>query len=526
MISAYHWKDGAGVFIPGMLLLIFINALILAHAQEEEEEVATTAEEDQNSTSSLFVALFANGEALVEYNVGIEDPRAEEINIKLFGDDIRDLVVVDYEDNVIEFNRGEMQNEIILNRPNASNLRISYTTSDFLSKDRREWIFSLNSTTSLSVKLPPDSILTDPGVNPSIVLVGDQQILTYRPGNIRFVYVIGTLGTEEQANIVITAAESTIVQIDNNHPGIVLTSAKDLLQRAVEARDDRRFTEAERLADQANDAAIATGREYVAAQEALATAEAQINSAAAGGSGLESGVTMQMLQQANNEFAMGNYTEARNSAQDAITALDDIPGQPEIPIQVMITAIAVAAAAVAGGIGTIVFFRKKRRSKPVPELHKANDVPKPNTNNNNISSRAPALFRPTNSVTPVEPNQDTVQVEEEEQEMAESVEETTTSVPPMPRTISDSQIDSSVLLHIVGNILVERPHLRPEDQEVLKFLAEKEGAAFESEIRTKFQIPKTTIWRLVKRLEREELVEIRKAGGQNLIKLRFEDKQV
>jgi hypothetical protein len=162
----------------------------------------------------------------------------------------------------------------------------------------------------------------------------------------------------------------------------------------------------------------------------------------------------------------------------------------------------------------------------VPELHKANDVPKPNTNNNNISSRAPALFRPTNSVAPVEPNQDTVQVEEEEQEMAESVEETTTSVPPMPRTISDSQIDSSVLLHIVGNILVERPHLRPEDQEVLKFLAEKEGAAFESEIRTKFQIPKTTIWRLVKRLEREELVEIRKAGGQNLIKLRFEDKQV
>jgi hypothetical protein len=520
MISAYHWKDGAGVFIPGMLLLIFINALILAYAQEEE--VATTAEEGQNSTSSLFVALFANGEALVEYNVGIEDPLAEEINIKLFGDDIRDLVVVDYEDNVIEFNRGEMQNEIILNRPNASNLRISYTTSDFLSKDRREWIFSLNSTTSLSVKLPPDSILTDPGVNPSIVLVGDQQILTYRPGNIRFVYVIGTLGTEEQANIVITAAESTIVQTDNNHPGIVLTSAKDLLQRAVDARDDRRFTEAERLADQANDAAIATGREYVAAQEALASAEAQINSAAAGGSGLDSGVTMQMLQQANNEFAMGNYTEARNSAQDAITALDDIPGQPEIPIQVMITAIAVAAAAVAGGIGTIVFFRKKRRSKPVPELHKANDVPKPNTN----SSRAPALFRPTNSVAPVEPNQDTVQVEEEEQEMAESVEETTTSVPPMPRTISDSQIDSSVLLHIVGNILVERPHLRPEDQEVLKFLAEKEGAAFESEIRTKFQIPKTTIWRLVKRLEREELVEIRKAGGQNLIKLRFEDKQV
>jgi hypothetical protein len=123
----------------------------------------------------------------------------------------------------------------------------------------------------------------------------------------------------------------------------------------------------------------------------------------------------------------------------------------------------------------------------------------------------------------VKPKQDTVEVEEH-QEMTGSVEEET-SVPPMPSTRSDSQVDRSILSHIVGNILVERPHLRPEDQQVLKFLAEKEGAAFESEIRSEFQIPKTTIWRLVKRLEREELVEIRKAGGQNLIKLRFEDKQ-
>ncbi len=69
-------------------------------------------------------------------------------------------------------------------------------------------------------------------------------------------------------------------------------------------------------------------------------------------------------------------------------------------------------------------------------------------------------------------------------------------------------------------ILAEKPHLRPEDQGVLMYLAEKDGAAFESELRNKFLLPKTTIWRLVKRLEREGLIEIRKAGGQNLIKLR------
>jgi hypothetical protein len=518
MGSVYHWKDGAGFFIPGMLLLIVINAVIPASAQEQENE-----EEGHTSASSLFIALFANGDALVEHNVGIEDPLAQEIRIKLFGDDIHDLIAVDYEDNAVEFKRGETSNEIVLSRPNASNLKISYTTPDFLSKDRREWIFSLNSTISVSVKLPPDSILTDPGENPSIVLVGDQQLLTYKPGNIRFVYVIGTLGTQEQANIVINAAETTIVQINNNYPGIVLTSAKDFLQRAIDARDESMFTDAERLADQANDVAIDTGREYAAAQDTLADAEAQINSAA-GSRGSDIAVITQMLDQANNEFAIGNYTEARNSAQDAVTALNAKPAQPEIPIPVMIAAI-IAAAAAAGGTGTIVVLLRKRRrhSKSVPQVQKVEDLQNPHANNSSITNRSPAaVFHPTRSVAPGERKQDAVEVEEQ-QEMTESRDET--SIPPMPSSISDSQTDSSILSHIVGNILIEKPHLRPEDQQVLKFLAEKEGAAFESEVRSKFQLPRTTIWRLIKRLEREELVEIRKAGGQNLIKLRFEDKQ-
>jgi hypothetical protein len=116
------------------------------------------------------------------------------------------------------------------------------------------------------------------------------------------------------------------------------------------------------------------------------------------------------------------------------------------------------------------------------------------------------------------------EVEEQQGVVADSVGDNT--IPAMPTTtISNSQIDGSALRRIVSNILTEKPHLRPEDQQVLKFLAENGGAVFESEIRSKFQIPKTTIWRLVKRLEREELIEIRKAGGQNLIKLKFEDKQ-
>jgi len=54
-------------------------------------------------------------------------------------------------------------------------------------------------------------------------------------------------------------------------------------------------------------------------------------------------------------------------------------------------------------------------------------------------------------------------------------------------------------------------------------LADKEGAAFEGEIRNKFILPKTSLWRLIKRLEREDMIEVTKIGGQNLIKLKYQN---
>jgi hypothetical protein len=82
MVSAYQWKHGAGFLVPAMLIVIVIVAVIPVSAQEGDGQ-------GQSSASSLFIALFANGDALVEQNVGIENPVAEEIRINLFGDDIK-----------------------------------------------------------------------------------------------------------------------------------------------------------------------------------------------------------------------------------------------------------------------------------------------------------------------------------------------------------------------------------------------------------------------------------------------------
>ena len=65
----------------------------------------------------------------------------------------------------------------------------------------------------------------------------------------------------------------------------------------------------------------------------------------------------------------------------------------------------------------------------------------------------------------------------------------------------------------------ENPDLRLEDREALKFLAEKGGVAFESEIREKLNLPRTSIWRLIKRLEKHEIVTVQKFAGQNLVRI-------
>jgi uncharacterized membrane protein len=491
MISTYPWREESRFLIPGMLFFAIANLPV------------SVQQEAGYGSESLFIAVFANGDALVEYDVSIQDPLAPETRIKLFGGaHINDLIVVDYDDKLIEYDAGNTPNEIVLNTPGVSNVRISYSTPDLANRVQGIWTFSLNATTDLAVRLPSDSVLVDTEPIPAIKFFGDQPLLTFgKPGNIRVSYAIGVLGTEDQANIAIQLANAAIKETHENYPGIILTGAEDLVKKATVARADGKFAEAESQARKANDAAKTTGENYKDAQSAIADADSRIRQAA--GESRDVTRASQLLEEARTQFASGNYAAARDSAEGTVGAIGDRPSNPQLPVSVIIA----GAVAAVGGVGALVYLRMRR---PPAILAQKRDPPKLSSSNKTTMIRPPAP------------------VQEEEMEEApggaeEAVEEKST-MSIAPGTIPDSQIDRSVLGQIVGRVLEERPHLRPEDQEVLRFLAEKEGAAFESEIRTKFQLPKTTIWRLVKRLEREELVEIRKAGGQNLIKLNFEDK--
>ena len=68
-------------------------------------------------------------------------------------------------------------------------------------------------------------------------------------------------------------------------------------------------------------------------------------------------------------------------------------------------------------------------------------------------------------------------------------------------------------------------NVRDDDKEIIKFIHENGGQVFESDLRKKFLQPRTTMWRAVKRLERQGKIVISKKDQQNLIKLQKQEEE-
>ena len=68
-------------------------------------------------------------------------------------------------------------------------------------------------------------------------------------------------------------------------------------------------------------------------------------------------------------------------------------------------------------------------------------------------------------------------------------------------------------------------NVRDDDKAIIKFIHENGGEVLESELRKKFLQPRTTMWRAVKRLERQGKIIISKKDQQNLVKLKTREDQ-
>jgi uncharacterized membrane protein len=73
----------------------------------------------------------------------------------------------------------------------------------------------------------------------------------------------------------------------------------------------------------------------------------------------------------------------------------------------------------------------------------------------------------------------------------------------------------------VQKIFKAHPQLRQEEKDVILFLAEKKSGAYEAEIRERFpDLPRTSLWRLVRRLEKMKIVKVKKIGLGNRVELK------
>lgn len=517
--------------VAASLLLTFFSPALLLQTRGPPLLRAADAQLSDNGTNyeadSLFIALLSGGDALVEYDVKIPNPQTDS-TVALFGtQDFRDLIVADFNDKLIAYDLGPGKNQIILRSPSSADARISYSTQDLLNKTGKVWTFSIDSPIAYTLKLPANSVLTDTSGSepPAIKTIGGQYLLTFNPGVSTVSYIIGVVGTESQASIVIKAADTTIREVKQQYSGIVLTAAEDMLKNATSYFAAGRFTDAESLAGKANDAAVTAGQGYSDAQSAISAAEQQIANASS--QNRDTTAANALLQTSKDQFARGEYPQSKDSAEQATGAIGASSAGGSGNSNLLTLGLVVGAVAAAAGGGGFIVLRMRsrpplqvapRQSEVEPDSRRQIDVQSPERD-----GPMPDALLPESD--PIEPALRTPSDKLRDTGPAEHAGFSDPVVRAPGTAAPESQTNPSVLARIVSRIIQEKPALRQEDRDVLSFLAEKEGAAFESEIRGKFQLPKTTIWRLVKRLEREDLVEIRKAGGQNLIKLRFEGRQ-
>ncbi len=422
--------------VPVMIFLIF--SLDGASAQDYTPE-------------TLFITLFADGKSMVEYRLNT-DVNLPTITVTLFGMVFEDVLVVDDQEQFVDYRIEDAS--IIMDTFGAPGALITYTTADLVNKTGRLWTFSVDSPVDVSVKLPAESVIIGLNQIPdSIKTIEDQYLMVMPAGYVEISYVLGVLGTKEHASAAISTAEKMITDLKSD--GIVVSEAEARLQEAKAAFERGSYSDAEKLANEADSLANATKQDADLAAAAITDAEVNIEDAGKKGASLAE--ASDLLGRATTAYNNGSYKDSLQLAQQAKTAamaavarLEAGGGQGPFYI------IAGIAGAAGGGVAAAFYVRARRKSVSAERL----EVPE--------------------------------------------------------HIVKEKRVID------LNRILAEKPYLRPEDKEALTFLAEKGGEAFESELRDKFQLPKTTMWRLVKRLEREDLVEIKKAGGQNLIRIRQE----
>lgn len=485
------------------------------------------------SIDSLFIALFSNGDATVDYNLVIDSNRPTQ-NITLFGQTIQNLTLADYNGTSIQYSPTDKPNEIAVGSQSSSNIHVTYTTPDFVDKQNRNWTFSLLFEDKFLLKLPDDAHIITMEPQPFLTPTYERDLWGFGPGQVEVEYIIGPLGTKEDAQASIRFMESAVEETKTNYKDLVLNNVTNFIDRTKSLFNEGKYLDAINLATKTSELLQNITDSYLLGQHSISDAKIELQNKK--GEGYDISKSEELLANAESLFSGGQYKNAIDAANLAVsqTNLQQNPSVSYFSIGIITAVILLVI--------IILFLRKRSRlSNAALKNNFQQEIKNIDNNvtfNDSItqnSSQEPSLkSKPANlSATPINilhspaPEENEIRdyvnkvVREVNNVRTGSLEEKVNrdGISSSPSTAS---MDKVQLVQLVAQMKLKKPYLRSEEKELLDFLIEKDGTAFESEVRTKFVLPRTSLWRLIKRLEREELLEVVKIGGQNLIKLRFE----
>jgi len=465
-----------------LLPLVIVSILLIFFSGTNSNKVHSQI---QYQVNSIFIGILSNGDSIVQYDLRLKT-NASEITLPLMGGNINEILVKNYLSKYLVYSFNSSRNDIKINTQNESQVRVTYQTPDLVNKQEREWSFLIDSAFPFTVKLPNDAVVTNLGEqSPSLIRkLGGQNLLSFDKGKISIDYVIGYAGTREQATISINSAELDLTKTANEHNGINLNEVKRILQSAKIALNQSNFIDAERLANNASDISEVITESFETSKDMISNATAKIENVQ--GTNIDTAQASEFISKSNIEFSQGNYPKALEYATLAINSLDNTKQEilsSNTSIFIFILLIPIATL-----VGIYIYRKYNRKNK------------------SQLRSSTTIKETPLNS----EMSADTLG-ENNFIDLKSSMKE---------HKNNDNSVQSD-LHKLIADSITQKKNLKPEEKEILFYICDNEGAAFEGEIRNKFILPKTSLWRLIKRLEREDMIEVTKIGGQNLIKLKF-----
>jgi len=399
---------------------------------------------EETTPKTLFLTVYPDGFVFVDYTL-LVDPTFPTQNITVFGQVLEDLLVVDGDGLPLGYSVNS--SVVSVYSLGTNEITVTYLTQDLTTKDGRYWTLTVDIPVSARIILPVQSTIISLNQVPEMIETNGNKVqLLMNASLIEVTYVIGVVGTEEHAQIVLSEAEQAIMEIKAF--GINITEAESKLQSAENAFSLGNYPEAETLGNEAKNLAIQINQTATQAQSKLYKAEVAI--AEAQNEERTSGLSeaQDLISQANSAYANGNYSEALNLATQAVTKAEDATTLPSgdsgsFPFYGILGAILISTVIVFG-----VFLVRSRKKPEVSDAEK-----------------------------------------------------------------KKRQIDTE-------RIFGAHKNLMPEEKQAIQFLAENNGEAFEADLYEYVKIPRTTMWRLVKRLEGLGIIRITKFRRQNMIRVK------